>query len=169
MNTAFLQWSLGTFENLVHGYDQVNEKTVNQSCRLGVVFPQFLSEPQVLLLGSGAAALPDGYAYALKNVRFFLSGDPDVISTLLSWSPDAGAEISFDSGASWIRFGPAKGNPTDPSTWITLAGSAVSSVAPDGQIMPYDIARILMRLATPFNPESFGVAQFYLGVDFDVF
>jgi hypothetical protein len=168
-NTAFLQWSLGTVDNLIHGYNAIADTTVDQECRLGVVFPQFLSEPQALLLASGASFLPEGYAYTLKNVRFFLSGEAAAVATLLGWAPDAGAQISFDSGATWIQFGPTKGNPADSSTWIPLAGSAVSSLAPDGQILPYDVARILIRLQTPLTPESYGLTQFLLGVDFDVF
>jgi hypothetical protein len=166
--SPFLQWSQGSF-NMLHGHDPFAQADVDKPCLLGVVFPQFLSDPQILLLSSAATGLPTEYAYTLKNVSFFLSGDTDAVQTLLGWAPDAGAEISFDAGASWTQFSPAAGNPLDPSTWIPMAGTAVSLVAPDGQILPTDTARILIRLKTPPAPEVYGVAQFRLGVDFDVF
>lgn len=160
--------------DLLHGFDNANQKWVDQELTLGLAFPDAMADAQTVLLRSSASFLQS--AEVLINVRIYLCGDPDTVQALNAQWPASGGglDISFDNGVTWLRFLAAgeglagAGDESDSSTWIPLPGSAISSVAVNGQIGPNDVASVLLRLQVPPGERAFGVYRMQLGVDFDV-
>lgn len=127
-----------------------------------------------ITLNMSSPASTNNTTETLENVSFFLDG-PDA-TLLQSWTTisgtqtnlNGGVQVSFDSGNTWITFNSLNGLKSDSSTWIELPGLAVSTIAQNGVLAPYDSATILLRLVIPPSFSDYRVLTFLLGVDFDI-
>lgn len=137
-----------------------------------VAFPATTSTLVTLTVSSPAST--NNTTETLENVCFYLAG-PDA-TLLQSWTAmsatqtnlNGGVQISFDSGSTWTTFNSTNGLQSDNSTWIPLPGSAISAIAPDGELAPYDTGTMLLRLVIPPSFSDYRVLTFLLGVDFDI-
>ena len=154
--------------NIVHGFDPVNGVWVDQPFISGLAFTDAPGGAVMVQFRSSASFLQS--PETLLNVRLYLTGqDPGTLNLLATqWPPAAGLDISFDNGVSWTRFSITAGNANDSTTWIPMPGAAVSSVAPDGQIGPNDVATATLRLTVAPGTTDFGIYLFQIGIDFDV-
>jgi hypothetical protein len=137
-----------------------------------VSFPATTSTYITLIVSSPAST--NNTTETLENVCFFLDGvDAGLIQSWTTLSStqttlNGGAQISFDSGNTWTTFNSSNGLKSDNSTWIPLPGTAISSIAQNGVLAPYDSGTILLRLVIPPSFSDYGVLSFLLGVDFDI-
>jgi hypothetical protein len=180
-----IAWEDTTGANVYRGADWGTDAWIENELVEGVLQPNSYSDIFTVVMqntaqdrrlasvaqdGSGAS----GTLETFINVKLYLDADdPEMVDLLVNQWPalDAGVELSFDQGFSWKRISPVCGNPADPSTWILLAGSAVTEGAPDGQLgpfPPFNRATVQVRIKTPQVPTSFGLFQFQLVPDCDV-
>jgi hypothetical protein len=164
-NDPTLNWIDSGRGALAHGYDQTTGQFVEQDFVIGLAFPLSLTTPATAYLSTNSFLTTN---FLLANVKFFLTGDADTVALLQSWAPAAGLQISFDSGINWKTFSLAYGNAADPTTWILMPASAVSSIGADGQIGPFDTASLQFRLQAPPTLPSYGLYAVQIGVDCDV-
>lgn len=143
----------------------------------GVAFPARTTEAFAAQLRSNARDLRT--TDTLTAVRFYLSGSY-AVQVVEQWpqygqafTPErtdlnGGFEVSFDDGATWIRFDLSHGWQGDPSTWIPLPASALGSNGIAGTIGPLDIAHLLVRLVVPPGAGDFTTLDLRLVADCDV-
>ena len=174
MNPSYFVWSQnGT---MLRGY--ANGSWVEGSLVFPVGFPGTVGTPQVLTLQSSASA--QGSLETFKNVRFYLTGDPDDLALVQglwpvlgnAYSParadlNGGFEISFD-GSNYTRFSNTVGLQSDPSTWLTLPAIAIGSNGADGVLGAYDTAQIFVRYNVPSVANIFKIFNIQLAVDADI-
>jgi hypothetical protein len=153
---------------LLKGYDAATSSFVDADQPLGILSPGMLSDVTTVYLKSSAS--DQSQSFVLANVKLYLTGDPALVSQLLIDWPvqDAGIEMSFDDGLTYQRLTATFGNPSDPSTWILLPATAISSVASAGLLQPNDLAKLLLRVKVPLSVPAFGLFRIGLGVDVDV-
>jgi hypothetical protein len=156
-NLIYLQW-----------FDSGMQPLDGTDMQLGVVFPQYLSDPQMVYLQS--TALAQNGTFTLGNVRIYADGDAPSLQLLLSVWPaqNAGLDVSFDSGVTWTRFSQTSGAPSDSSTWLPVPARAISDIAQDGVLRVNDTASLLFRVQTPVDPAFRGLCQFRIVADFEV-
>lgn len=186
-----LSISWRTADKLVYGPNYATGSVQTGDTHLGVVTWHETSSPLEVTLRNTSQDRQTVLGLAnpgesLKNIRLYLTGDAATIHVLMvEWPPlGCGVELSMDQGASWILFSgvsvtlpdgtvlPVAGYDADPTSWIPLRGSSVSSTAGDGELLPYppyDQASLLLRVQTPSASSQKGLFQYEIGLDFDVF
>jgi hypothetical protein len=178
-----LRWQNAKGE-LLRGIDNTTQQWTDRDLALGIAYPNSVTATQEILLRSSASLQASDEV--LANIRLYLTGDPEVVEMLQQQWPAAGGglDISFDDGANWFRFQQLGADPFDPDdptrradwvgvegqpqSWVGLLGSAVSAIAPDGQLGSLDTARVLFRLTVPAGAATFNLHRVRLGADFDV-
>ena len=180
-----LNWSQNG--NVVRGFDTAWH---NGLLHVPLGFPGQITQPQEILLTTSAQS--DQTYESLKQVSFYLTGNPDDIAEVQTVWPyagglapdnthlrpdlDGGLELSFDSGRTWTRFaylasnadGGNLGWESDPSTWLELPAESVGLGGADGVLEPFDTATLLLRLVVPPSAVNYHVYRIALGVGCDI-
>lgn len=141
-----------------------------------ISFPATTSQPQQIQVASNAASLQT--YETLIDVAFFLTGDPDDINIIQSIWPtiggdsntqlNGGAEISFDSGQTFIRFDVSHGKKEDSTTWIPLPAAAIGFGAVEQTLGPFDRGHLIFRYVIPPGATQFKKFNITLSMGFDI-
>lgn len=143
---------------VLRGYDLSDALWKNNVFHFGIGFPGKQTEPKEILLSSSGLRLR---SYdILTNVKIRLEADEATLAMFSDWwNSGCGIEISMDGGATYTLL-------TEDS--VSLKASAIGMDAVDGQLGPFDTARLLMRARVPSNFTDYGKIQFQLAVECDV-
>ena len=154
--------------------DEFNNILTSDS--FGICFPATTSQAQQIQMASNSLALQT--FETLINVSFFLTGDTNDVNTVQNIWPtiadssnaqlNGGAEISFDSGQTFIRFDATHGNKSKPATWIPLPAEAIGFGAVDQTLGSFDKAHIIYRYVIPPGASQFGKLNVVLSAGFDI-
>lgn len=160
----YLVWTQGP--NILIG--QSGSTFVRGQALLGIIFPNEATQPINIQLASSAREQQT--FDTLRNVKLYLTGDPDQIATVQTVWPlsGGGLQISFDGGRSYKTFSTAYGYEADPSSWVTLPAISIGLNGTDGTLGAFDSANILMKYVIPENADQFAIYNVSLTADFDV-
>lgn len=143
---------------VLHGLDLADATWKDDTFNFGVGFPDKITEARELQLQSSARRRR---SYdILTGVELYLTGDPQLLSMITELWPalGCGIDLSQDGGATFQLI---RGR-------VPLLASAVGMDAQDGELGPFDTARLVMRARIPGSYQEYGRLKFGLAIDCDV-
>lgn len=160
----YLVWTQGTgvLIGKVNGVFQQNEAVQ------GISFPGQQTTPLNVRMASSASQLQT--FDTLRNVRFYLTGNPDEIAIVKTvWTTQGGGYyISYDGGKTYNQFNTTYGYKADPSTWVLMPAEAVGLNGQDGVLGPLDSANLVLQYIIPAQATQYQIYDIALTCDFDV-
>lgn len=160
----YLVWTQGSGELV----GQINLVFQEQPAVQGITFPGASTTPVNVQLASCAREIQS--FDTLRNVRLYLTGDPDEIQTVQTVWPSQGGGffISYDGGRTYQPFTTTYGYEADPSTWPLLPQAAIGLSGTTGQLGPLDSANLVLKYIIPVQATQYQVYSVSLTADFDV-
>jgi hypothetical protein len=136
--------------------------------RFPIAFAGTTSDPVTFLLTTSALAAQN-YETAY-NLSFYLIGDASDVDLVQNQWPaqNAGLDISFDRGQSWMRFSSTAGLLSNPATWLLLPMKATGHATQDGVLDPFDTAQLMLRFVVPPQWTGTRLLSLQLGIDCDI-
>lgn len=161
---VFLVWTQGS--GVLIG--RVNLVFQENEAIAGISFPNNETIPINVRMASSAHDLQTFDTF--RNVKLYLTGDPDQINTVQTVWPSQGGGlfISYDGGRSYTVFSPTYGLESDPSTWVLLPAKSIGLGGQDGILGPFDSANFVLKYVIPEQATQFQIYDIALTADFDV-
>jgi hypothetical protein len=160
----YLVWTQG----LATLVGEVNGVFVQSEAVQGISFPNTQTAPINVRVSSSARQ--NSTFDTLRQVRFYLTGDPGQLATVQGLWPTQGGglQISFDGGRTYNTFSTVYGYEADPATWVLLPAESIGLNGSNGVLGAFDSANILLRYMIPELATQYQVYDIALTADFDV-
>lgn len=160
----YLVWTQGTA--LLTG--EFNKVFQENELIQGISFPNSSTTPITVGMASSAR---DRFTYdTLRNVKLYLTGDPNQIAIVQGIWPTQGGGlfISYDGGKTYVPFTTAYGYELDPTTWVTLPAVSIGLSGLAGVLGPFEAAHFVLKYVLPEQATQYQVYDISLTADFDV-